>query len=213
MVTLQLFDTTVRVKVSVVVPYGLLWGGLTWWGRCQHPERGIWHGLLIGGATLVVLTPVDFGHAFAHIFSARYAGAPLDELRISANMPRTLYWHNDVSPDAHRLRALGGPIFNALGFLLSLTTYRVVPRHSVAHELSGWSALVLIMCLMPLPVVDGGTLLKWTLVAHGRNEAEADELVRRIDLGMAALGGIMGVGLLGRQLGRSAAIRRRVIAP
>ena len=106
-----------------------------------------------------MLTPVDFGHAIAHIFSARYAGAPMDEIRISANMPRTLYWNNAVSPDVHRLRALGGPIFSALSCLLSLATYRAVPRHAVAHELAGWSALghglLLLLCLMPVPVVDG----------------------------------------------------------
>lgn len=212
MATLRMFDTTVTVEGTVAAPLGLLWGGLTWWGRRRHPERGFWRSLLIGGATLVVLMPADFGHAFAHIASARYAGAPMDELRISASMPRTLYRNNDVSPDAHRLRALGGPVFNALSFLLSLATYRAVPRHPVAREFAGWSALghgfILILSLMPVPVVDGGTLAKWTLVARGRSEAEADALVRRIDLGLAALGGIMGAGFLGRRIRRAADTRR-----
>lgn len=212
MATLRMFDTTVTVEGTVAAPLGLVWGGLTWWGRRRHPERGIWRGLLIGGATLVVLLPADFGHACAHIASARYAGAPMDELRISASMPRTLYWDNDVSPDAHRLRALGGPAFNALGCLLSLATYRAASRHPVARELAGWSALghgfILIMSLMPVPVVDGGVLLKWTLVARGRSAPEADALVRRVDLGLAALGGVVGAGLLGRRLRRAADARR-----
>jgi hypothetical protein len=52
----------------------------------------------------------------------------MDEVRISLGMPRTLYRENAVSPDAHRLRALGGPIFNALGLLVSLAIYRAARR-------------------------------------------------------------------------------------
>jgi Zn-dependent protease len=117
---------------------------------------------------------VDLGHALAHIFSARYAGAPMDDVRLSGGMPRTLYSNNDVSPDVHRIRALGGLVFNLLGFLLSSLTYLAVPHRSVARELAATSAaghaLLLIASLMPVPVVDGGTLMKWTLVAHGRTE-------------------------------------------
>jgi hypothetical protein len=207
MVSLKIFGTPVKVKETVLAPVVLLWGGLTWWGMRRHPKRGLGHGLLIGFLTLLVLTIVDIGHALAHIFSARYARAPMDEVLITANMPRTLYWNNDVSPDQHRLRALGGPIFNALAFLLSLTIYRLVPRNSLARELSGWSTLghglLFILCLVPLPVVDGGTLLKWTLVARGRSQADADELVRRIDLGIAALVGAFGAALVGRQIAGS----------
>lgn len=216
MISLRVFGTPVKVKETVIVPMLLLWGGLTWWGMRWHPKRGLGPGLLISLVTLVILVPVDFGHALAHIFSARYAGAPMDEIRITANMPRTLYWNNDVSPDQHRLRAMGGPIFSALGFLLSLAIYRRVPRNSIARELSGWSTLghglLFLMCLVPLPVVDGGTLLKWTLVAHGRSQAEADETVRRIDFGMAALGGIIGAALIGRQISRLSTASQRSIA-
>ncbi len=30
-------------------------------------------------------------------------------------------------------------------------------------------------------MIDGGTIFKWTLVARGKTEAEADDLVRRVD--------------------------------
>lgn len=200
MVTTRIFGTLVTVKATVLVVFVAVWGGLTWLGLRRHPKRGFGRSLLIGLASLVVLLPVDFGHAFAHIFSARYARAPMDELRITAGMPRTLYWNNAVSPDVHRLRALGGPIFNALGFLLSLAIYRAVPRRPIARELAGWSALghglLVITSLLPLPMVDGGTLLKWTLVARGRPEAEADALVRRVDRGMGVLGVVIGLGLV-----------------
>ena len=153
MVSLRIFGTPVKVKETFLAPAVLVWGGLIWWGMRRHPKRGLGHGLFIGFVTLVILMIVEDGHALAHIFSARYAKVPMDEIRITANMPRTLYWNNDVSPDQHRLRALGGPIFNALGFLLSLTINRLVPRHSVERELSGWSTLghglLFLMCLVP----------------------------------------------------------------
>lgn len=216
MIVMRISGTAVTVKPTFLVPLAAVWGVVTWVGFRRHPKRRFGAGLLVGLASVVVLTPVDLGHAFAHIISARYAGAPMDELRITAGMPRTLYWNNAVSPDVHRLRALGGPIFNALGFLLSLAIYRAAPRASVARELAGWSALghglLLPASLAPLPMVDGGTLLKWTLVARGRSEAEADALVRRVDRGMGILGVILGAGVIGRQAsisGRTNACSRR----
>jgi hypothetical protein len=153
----------------------------------------------------------DFGHAIAHIFSARYAGAPMDEIQISPESgPRTLYWNNDVSPDAHRMRALGGPIFNMLGLLLSLVVYAAVPGNSIARELATWSAvghgLMLILFMSPVSIVDGGSLLKWTLVARGKAATEADRIVRRVNWVLGIAMGIIGVGLLAMQLWIAGAI-------
>jgi hypothetical protein len=151
---------------------------------------------------MILLLIAEIGHAIAHIFSARYAGAPIDEIHISVQegMPRTLYWNNEVSPDVHRMRASGGLIFNLLGLLLSLVIYAAVPRNSIAAELAAWSAaghgLLLIMSLAPVPMVDGGTLLKWTLVARGRAVPEADEIVRRVDWGLGIVAGIVGLVLI-----------------
>lgn len=63
------------------------------------------------------------------------------------------------------------------------------------------------MSLSPVPEVDGGTLLKWTLLARGKSEQEADTLVHRVDRGMAILGGILGAPLLA-----AVAVRRRIPA-
>lgn len=130
----------------------------------------------------------------------------MDEIQISAEagMPRTLYWNNEVSPDVHRMRAIGGPIFNLLGLLLSLVIYAAVPGNSIARELAAWSAsghgYLLIMSLAPVPMVDGGTLLKWTLVARGKAVTEADEIVRRVDWVMGIVAGIVGVVLIAMQI-------------
>ena len=195
MVLIRISGTAVTVKPTVLVLLATVLGVVTWVGFRRHPKRKLGEGLLVGVASFVALVVVEWGHAFAHIISARFAGAPMDELRITAGMPRTLYLNNAVPPNVHRMRALGGPIFNTLGFLLSLTIYRTASRTSVARELAGWSAighgLLLLMSLTPLPTVDGGTLLKWTLVARGRSEAEADALVDRVDRRMGILGVIL----------------------
>jgi hypothetical protein len=46
--------------------------------------------------------------------------------------------------------------------------------------------LILIGSLSPLPMVDGGTILKWTLVERGRTIEEADTTVRQADLALGA---------------------------
>ena len=56
------------------------------------------------------------------------------------------------------------------------------------------------MSLSPVPMVDGGTLLKWTLVARGKTVTEADEIVRRVDWVMGTVAGIVGVVLIAMQI-------------
>jgi hypothetical protein len=49
-----------------------------------------------------VLVPADLGHALAHISARATPGAPMDEVRLSGGMPRTLYCNNDVPQIACR---------------------------------------------------------------------------------------------------------------
>jgi len=206
MVSMRISNTPIKVKVTILFFLIPLWVAITWLGIYLHPGRGFWIGVLVGFTTVLVLLIADFGHAIAHIFSARYSGAPMDEIQISAEqgMPRTLYWNNEVSPNTHRMRAIGGPIFNLLGLLLSLIIYTVVTRNSIAWELAAWSAgghgLLFIMSLTPMPMVDGGTILKWTLVAKGKSAKEADEIVRRIDWLLGLIAGIIGLVLIVMQI-------------
>jgi hypothetical protein len=200
MISISIFGTPVKAKAIVLVDLAAVCAGVTWWGLHQHPRRRLPQGLLIGSAATLLLSAADLGHPIGHIVSARYAGAPMDHILISEGMPRTLYREETVSPDVHRLRALGGPLFNTLGLLLSGAAYRLSPGKSIGRELAAWSALghafILIASLAPLPIVDGGTLLKWTLVARGKAETEAEELIRRLNWGMGIAGGILGLGLI-----------------
>jgi len=200
MIEMKIFGTPVKVKLVVLINMILLWAGITWLGLFWHAERTFWQALLFGFVAMLLLLLSDFGHALAHIFSARYAGAPMDELQISEGMPRTLYWNNEVSPRAHCTRALGGPIFNALGLLLSAAIYALAPGSSLLRELAAWSAaghgLLLIMSLLPLSIVDGGVLLKWSLVVRGKSPSEADRILQRLDWAIGLVAGLIGLGLI-----------------
>ncbi len=199
MLRVRIFDTPVKASYTFLPIMIVVWGVVTWVGLYWHPERGLGQSLLIGFVTTILLLVVELGHPLAHIFSARLAGAPMDEILIAADMPRTLYKNNDVAPVSHRMRALGGPIFNLLGLLLSLAIFELASPNSIVREWMAWSAaghgLLLMMSLAPFPAVDGGTILKWTLVANGRTRSEADKLVRRVDWIYAGAISVIGIGL------------------
>lgn len=204
MVTYKIFNTPVKVNLTVFIPIVTLWVGITWVFLYLNPERGFWQSVLIGFVSVILLIFADFGHAIAHIFSARHANAPMDEILIKGDMPRTLYWDNKVSPDVHRMRALGGPIFSGLGSLLSLAIYGLASGNGILRDLAAISAIghgfLLMGSLLPLPMVDGGTILKWTIVKRGKTESEADKIMQRANLVIGIGGLIIGMGLLTIQL-------------
>ena len=170
-----------------------LWGSMLWLAGREHPERPWPVRILAGSLASLALLSADMGHALAHVISARWAGTPMEYVLVSADMPRTIYSEDDVPPRTHQRRALGGPILNSAGLMVALLSRRLVPPDSLWHESLGWSALghglILAGSLVPLPIVDGGVLLKWTLVDHGHTPEEADDVVRQAGLavGSAAL--------------------------
>ena len=187
-----IWDVPLRVKPAILANFVGLWGLMAWLAGRGRPHRSWSRRLATGALTTLALFAADIGHALAHIVSARYAGAPMDEIVLSEGMPRTLYHDNDVPPRAPRLRALGGPVYSALGLLVSTILRWLAPQGSATHEVAGWSCLghglILTGSLVPLPIVDGGTILKWTLVEKGATPDEADRTVRKANgiLGAAA---------------------------
>ena len=146
----------------------MMWGAMTWLAGRRKPGRSFHGNLLAGFLSLVLALFADLGHALAHSFSARYAGAPMDEVRLSMNMQRTIYFDDDVEPRAHMLRAVGGPLFSAAGLLLS-AAWRIFSKpRSLSRELADISVLshsfIFFGSLAPLPFVDGGSILKWSRI-------------------------------------------------
>jgi len=193
------WSTHIKVKPTVLGNLLVGWVALSWLAGQQLPESSWAARLLVGALSLAALLVADFGHVLSHIVSARFAGAPMDEILVSAGMPRTLYFDNDVPPQTHRMRSLGGPIYSALGLVVSLFLRTLTPYGSLARVVADWScighSLILAGSLAPLPVVDGGVILKWTLVERGRTPAEADTVVRRLNLAIGAVALAAGVVL------------------
>ncbi len=204
MIATKISGTLVKVKPVVVLVLAALWLVVSGLGWLLHPYRTLPQALLIGLVSALLMAVAEFGHPFAHMISARYAGAPMDELIISEGMPRTLYSNNSVPANAHRLRALGGPMFNVLGMLLSVSILAIAPANSLVREWASWSAfghgMLLIESLFPVPMVDGGALLKWTLVAGGMAPDQADNVIRRVDQGAVIIATITGIVLLAMKI-------------
>jgi hypothetical protein len=178
--------TPVEARPDFFVAVLFLWGLMTWRaGRRRWPTR-----LLAGALAAAALLAADVGHALAHVVSADHAGAPVDHIFLAADMPRTRYPDEPVLPRTHRLRALGGPIYSAAGLVASLLARLLAPRGTILRGVLDWSVLghglILAGSLLPLPIVDGGTFIKWTLVERGHTPEEADAVVRRAGLGLGA---------------------------
>jgi hypothetical protein len=190
---LTIKGTPIKAKPAVLGNAFALWAALTWLSGRKRPDLPWPTRLGVGALATATLLLADVGHAIAHISSARRAGAPMDEILISAEMPRTLYVNNAVPPAVHRRRAIGGPIFSALGLCLSWLLRALAPPQSLLRELAEWSSrghgLILAGSLAPLPMVDGGTILKWTLVEQGQTPAKADQVVKYVGVatGVAAV--------------------------
>jgi hypothetical protein len=187
-IVITIMGTPIKAKPAFWLAPLMLWGLLSW---LAGPERTWAQRLLIGALAAPLPLIADVGHAVAHIFSARRAGAPMDEILLGPDMPRTCYFDNDVSPQAHRGRALGGPIFSAAGLLLSLLWHFLAAPGTALRFLADVSwishGFIFAGSLAPIPIVDGGTILKWTLVARGRTPEEADTILRWVGTIVGAL--------------------------
>ena len=104
---------------------------------------------------------------------------------------------SDVTPRQHIIRALGGPLIN-LFFLPFIWLARLfAPKDSIGREVldvaAGTNIFLPTVGLVPIPGIDGGPLLKWSLVERGKTVEEADEVVKDVDkvfgVGMAAASG------------------------
>lgn len=195
--------TPVRVHPSVGLNLLVGWAGLSWLAGRRRPERSLCTRLGIGALSVALLVAADVGHAIAHTFSARRAGAPMDSIEVSANMPRTVYTDNDVPPRAHRGRAIGGPIYSALCLLTGLLAHAITKRSSSPRELADWwsvgNGLIFFGSLTPTPSVDGGSLLKWHLVERDGNEQAAERAVQRAGIATGVALIAAGIGLASRR--------------
>ena len=199
----RILDTPLEVAPGFFINLFALWTGMSWYLGTKHPYWDWPVRIFAAALSAFALIAADVGHALAHTISARAAGAPMDKIDLTSGMPRTVYYDQAVPPRAHILRALGGPLYSALGLVLSLVVRSLLPRKTIAHEVAGWSSighgLIFAGSLAPLPIVDGGSILKWSLVESGRSPTEADQVVEQAGIATGIAACIAGAALATRR--------------
>jgi len=199
----RILDTPVEIAPGFFFNLFAIWAGMSWLMGRKHPQWDWLTRVLTGTLSGFALVVADVGHALAHSISARAAGAPMDKIQLTSGMPRTVYYEEAVPPRAHILRALGGPLFSALGLVLSLVARSLLPRDSITREVADWSSighgLIFTGSLAPLPIVDGGSILKWSLVESGQTPAQADQIVEQAGVATGIVAGSAGVAFAARR--------------
>jgi hypothetical protein len=127
----------------------------------------------------------------------------VDAIRIVWGMPILIYFDvNDstVTPCQHITRSLGGPLFNLAMLPVTLLARHLTqegsPARDVAKAAVGMNTFLLTVSLLPIPGIDGGPILKWSLVERGQSLEQADETVRKVNLATSmGLGAVSAVAL------------------
>lgn len=142
---------------------------------------------------MLALLGSEWCHNLAHVFIANRINKPVDRVRITFGMPLLVYFdpHDPaVAAREHMLRAIGGPIFNAMTlvplYYVQRATKPGTPQHFLAQLTLGTNLMLLVAAMTPHPSLDGGPLLKWSLIDAGRPENEAEAIIKRAN-GLAAL--------------------------
>ena len=153
---MRLFGVKIEVRPTVVLS-GLTAAAVTYALLPKHPRRGML--ALVAG---LLWYEADITHLVSHIISARLADAPMDRIRFGV-MPLTLYDDNDVSPQQHIGRSLGGPIGSAIAMLSWWLIWRALrgkPGSEIALIGLVENTIIALGSWLPLPIVDGGVILK-----------------------------------------------------
>jgi Zn-dependent protease len=183
----------------------IVWPVMTWLANRYLPDMSIWRSIRQGALLTTIMLGSEWCHNLAHAFAARAIGKPMDQIRIMLGMPRCVYHDlNDpnVKPNEHVIRSLGGPLINALflpftWFVRQLTT-EGTPARQVANLAVGTNLFLSTVSLLPIPFIDGGPILKWSLVERGQSVEEAEKTVRRVN-GPLALAAVLLAGLAFRR--------------
>lgn len=172
----------------------ITWGIFTRVAANRNPGRAriIWS--MEGFLKMIAVLGSEWCHNLAHVFASNWTQKPMDKLRIQFGMPRCIYGEiNDeqVTPREHIIRSLGGPLVNLLLLQLGRLGRKVTRKDSVlgstAKAFYHTNLFLSLVSLLPIPGIDGGPILKWSLVENGRSIQEADQVVRQVN-GPLALG-------------------------
>jgi len=112
----------------------------------------------------------------------------MDELQIQFGMPRCRYKEindREVSPQQHVIRSLGGPLINLLMIPMTALARFLARPDTIARETAQvalqTNVFLSAVSLLPIPGIDGGPILKWSLVERGYEIEKADQVVQRVN--------------------------------
>lgn len=186
----KVFSTPLVVKGKTWFPIVQLvaWLISAWVLKKRRPDRSWMQSLGVGALTMPVVLGSEWGHNLAHAAAARMVGKPMDAMRITWGMPLVIYYDindNRVTPRQHILRALGGPLFNLLVLPVAIFFKQHTKQDSVAHDIAAAAVvtneILSTVSLVPIPGIDGGPMLKWSLVEKGYSIKAADTIVRKVN--------------------------------
>lgn len=163
----------------------------------QKPDSSLFHWVYEGLLKMGVMLGSEWCHNLAHLVASNLINKPMDQLRIQFGMPRCIYHEiNDleVTPCQHLVRSLGGPVINLI--LLPITGFfRLITKpDSIAGETAKTAyhtnLFLSLVSWLPIPGIDGGPILKWSLVERGHTIEEADKVVQKVNGPLAILLGL-----------------------
>jgi Zn-dependent protease len=186
----EIFGTPVVVKGKTWFPLTqfVVWLIMAWVAGRKRPDRSRWKNLGVGGLTMTAILGSEWCHNLAHAAAARSIGKPMDALRISWGMPLVVYYDVEdekVTPREHIIRALGGPVCSGALLAIAWLVRDFTPRGSAGREVADAAVAMNLFLstasLLPIPMLDGGPILKWTLVGREHTRREADEVVKGVN--------------------------------
>jgi Zn-dependent protease len=201
----KVFDTPLVAKGWTWLPVNelALWIILSVRARRKHPDWSTPTQWLSGFLNMAVMLGSEWGHNLGHAAMARWMGKPMDALRVTWGMPLVIYYQPEepsITPHQHILRSLGGPLLNLallpLALLAKLFTRADTVARDAADAAVAMNTFLSTASLLPIPGIDGGPILKWSLVSQGKTPQEASAVVKKVNIYTAAgLGVVAGVTL------------------
>ena len=186
----SVFNTSLVTKGKTwfpVIPL-ITWPIMAWVAKKRIPERSWLQSIGIGALSMPIVLGSEWCHNLAHAAAASMVGKPVDAIRITWGMPLLVYYDindEEVTPRQHIIRALGGPVFNILVLPIAMYLKFCSGTKSVIRDLAnvavGTNLFLPAVGLLPIPGIDGGPILKWSLVEKGQTPKEADNSVRKVD--------------------------------
>jgi hypothetical protein len=186
----RLFGVPIVVKSWSGLPLLELaaWAISSWATHKKRPDWSVAKQAGAGAFMASILFGLEWCHNLAHTLVASRIGKPVDAIRIFWGTPLLIYYDiNDqqVSPRQHILRAMGGPIFNAVLLPFLWLVKRLTSPGTLAYYLAdfafGTDAVLSTVALLPIPGIDGGPILKWSMVNAGNSPEQADEVVKSVN--------------------------------